>query len=204
MPRDEVLGDGLVLERPQERIDLRALLGDRPLKLELCCGNGHFLTAMAEREPDTGFVGVDRLYRRVGAAARKVRKRGLDNLRLILGDAVQALDLQFEPASLAALYVLFPDPWPKRRHHKHRLITREFLALARDRLSPGGELVIAHDHEEYAEWIDERLSVTEGLRSRLPAPGFDLEPQADLPATLYEQKWRAAGRSIRTFRYTRE
>jgi tRNA (guanine-N7-)-methyltransferase len=204
MPPEEVFGDGLVLQRPEAPLHLDALLGGRPLELELCCGNGHFLTELAGRRPDTGFVGVDRLYRRVGAAARKVRRLGLGNVRLILGDAVKSLELHFPPDSLRAVYVLFPDPWPKRRHHKHRLITHEFLARVRDHLAPGGELVIAHDHEDYAEWISARLCATDGLRSRLPAPGYDLQPQPDLPSTLYERKWRAAGRTIRTFRYRRE
>jgi len=204
MPRSEVFGDGLVVERPEQPLDLAEWLGGRPLELELCCGNGHFLAELARRNPDRAFIGVDRLYRRVGAAARKVRKQDLPNVRLILGDAVQSLQLHFPPGSLRALYVLFPDPWPKRRHHKKRLITRPFLALARDRLATGAELVIAHDHQGYAEWIAERLLAIDGLRNRFPAPGHDVEPQADLPRTLYERKWRAAGREIRYFRFTRE
>jgi len=204
LPPAEVFGDDLVLDRPEAAVDFAARLGGRPLALELCCGNGHFLAELAVRTPERAFVGVDRQYKRVGAAARKLRKRGLDNVRLVLDDAERTLTLHFGPASLAAVYILFPDPWPKRRHHKHRLVTASLLAAVRERLVPGGEVVVAHDHEEYCAWIAARLRAAPGLVSRLPAPGFSLAPQDDLPRTLYERRWRAAGRPIRYFRYRRE
>ncbi|NOZ87421.1 MAG: tRNA (guanosine(46)-N7)-methyltransferase TrmB [Deltaproteobacteria bacterium] len=204
LPLSEVFQDNIVFIQPDEKIDFRALFNDRPLKVELCCGNGHFLADLAEMQPEFAFIGVDRLYRRIAAASRKVRKRKLENVRLVLDDATRFLNMHIEPCSLKACYILFPDPWPKRRHHKHRLITDGFLQQVSERLMTGGELVIAHDHDEYSEWIAERIQRTASLEPRYPELPCSFDIQEDLPRTLYEQKWRSLGRTIRYFRYAKK
>jgi tRNA (guanine-N7-)-methyltransferase len=172
--------------------------GDRtPLDLvELIgFGMGDATAAMAAADPGRGYLGVEVHTPGIGNLLALVGESGLDNVRVALGDAMQLVH-RIEPAGLDAVHVFFPDPWPKARHHKRRLIQPSNVALLRERLRPGGVLHCATDWPEYAEAMAETLDADPGLR-RLPA-----EPHGR-PETKFERRGAAAGRPITDLRYER-
>jgi len=174
---------------------------DGPLHVELGFGDGAFLAALARRMPAANGVGVERALEPIRWALRRLRREGLANVRLVWGDAFAALALLFEPGSIEGLYVNFPDPWPKARHHHRRLLTPAFLHLAAHRLRPGGALTIATDDPDYALWIAEALGRTPGLASAFPTPWVPALP--DREPTRYERKALAAGRACFYFVWQR-
>ena len=116
---------------------------------EIGCGHGHFLTAFAQAHPETVCVGVDVTGDRVERAARKRDRARLSNLHFLQADARMFLELLPAAATLAAVYVLFPDPWPKKRHHKHRLMQPDFLGRIAARAGEGARLYFRTDHAPY-------------------------------------------------------
>jgi tRNA (guanine-N7-)-methyltransferase len=145
-------------------LDLPRLFGrSAPVTLEIGFGNGDNLAALATAHPERDFLGVEVHPPGVGTLLGRVAAGGLTNLRVIKQDAVEVLQKRVAPGSLDAVLVLFPDPWHKTRHHKRRLISREFAGLAVSRLVPGGTLQLATDWTPYAEWMLEVLNGTPGL-----------------------------------------
>ncbi len=127
-----------VEREPGQVLDLPALFGnDRSVFLEIGFGNGQTLAEIAAHHPECNYLGVEVHGPGVGHLLLEIDRRGLTNLRLLRQDAVDLLDKGLAPASLAGVYLLFPDPWPKKRHHKRRLIQPGFVALAASRLSTG-------------------------------------------------------------------
>ncbi|WP_282939406.1 tRNA (guanosine(46)-N7)-methyltransferase TrmB [Corynebacterium auriscanis] len=139
-----------------ERIDLPKWFGrEADTIVEIGSGTGTSTAAMAPLEKDTNIVAVE-LYRPGLAKLLGSVVRGeIDNIRMIRGDGVEVLQRMFAPESLAGVRIYFPDPWPKARHHKRRIVQSGTLHLIASRLRPGGILHIATDHADYAEWIDE-------------------------------------------------
>jgi tRNA (guanine-N7-)-methyltransferase len=138
----------------ERRRELRCLLhplvaGGRPIVWEVGCGHGHFLTAFAAAQAATVCVGIDIARDRIARANRKRERSGLPNLHFIRADAGEFLASLPEGAVLSAIYVLFPDPWPKRRHHKHRVLRGEFLDAAAARAGAGAHLYLRTDYEPY-------------------------------------------------------
>ena len=129
-----------------------------PLVAEVGFGNGQALIDMAREDPDSNFVGIEVHEPGVGHCLLGIEREGLTNVRLIRHDAVEVLADQFPDGSLARVHLLFPDPWPKKRHHKRRLVQPEFVTLLAARLQPGGLLQMATDWEPYAEQIVEVVS----------------------------------------------
>jgi len=133
-----------------ERIDLRQLFGrDQPLEVELGSGDSSFLVEYARRNPDHNFIGVERLLGRIRKLDRKGRRAGLVNLRGVRLECSYFLEYLLPPHSATALHVYFPDPWPKRRHWRHRLINERFPALASQALVPGGRVYLRTDDQAY-------------------------------------------------------
>lgn len=166
-----------------EQIDLPAWFGrDAETIVEIGSGTGTSTVAMAPLEADTNIVAVE-LYRPglaklLGAMLRD----GLDNIRLIRGDGVEVLQRMFAPESLQGVRIFFPDPWPKARHNKRRIIQSGTMHLIAKRLQPGGILHVATDHADYAEWIDERVHV----EPQLEYLGWP-EDQSDIPVLTDRQ-----------------
>jgi tRNA (guanine-N7-)-methyltransferase len=175
-------------------IDPVALYGRRaPLVLEIGSGMGEATAGMAAADPGRDYLAVDVHTPGVANLLATIDALRLTNLRIALGDALELVGDQLAPASLDAVHVFFPDPWPKARHHKRRLIQPAHVALLRSRLVPGGVLHCATDSAGYAEAMLAVLAADPELVNR--HPGYAPRP-AHRPLTKFEQRGLAAGRPI--------
>ena len=175
----------------RQLLDLDALFGaqDLPVALEIGFGMGDATATMAAAEPSTGILAVDVHTPGHGSLLRRIESDGLTNVRLAEGDAVVLLRDQLAPASLAGLRIYFPDPWPKVRHLKRRLIQPEFLELALSRLRPGSTVHCATDWEPYAEQMLEVLSGSAELENLHPETADGYAPRPDWrPVTKFERQ----------------
>jgi tRNA (guanine-N7-)-methyltransferase len=125
--------------------------------LEIGCGHGHFLAAYASAHPHEYCLGVDIMLDRLERAARKIQRAGTGNAAFIRTDAQLLLETLPSEFRLNRIFVLFPDPWPKRRHHKNRLLSQEFLHLLAQKAAPGARLYLRTDHQPYFEDATARL-----------------------------------------------
>jgi tRNA (guanine-N7-)-methyltransferase len=140
-------------------LDLDAVFGRRaPRILEVGFGDGAQLLGLAASAPQHDFIGVEVHPPGIGRCLLGIEAQGLPNVRVIAHDAVEVLSQQVPPASLDEVLLWFPDPWPKKRHHKRRIVQPGFVALVVDRLKPGGLFRLATDWEPYAEWMLEVLA----------------------------------------------
>lgn len=126
---------------------------DLPLEVDLGAGKGRFLLAHAERNPDTNFLGIERMLRRIRKMGRKAGARGLRNVRLLRMEAYYATTYLIPDSSVRCYYIFFPDPWPKKRHHGNRLFSEQFMKALHRTLIPAGAIHIATDHRPYFEEI---------------------------------------------------
>lgn len=186
---------GLSIPRmPTTRIDPAALFGRRaPLVLEIGSGMGEATAAMAAVDPGRDYLAVDVHTPGVANLLAVVEGRGLANVRVGLGDAVELVRHMLAPASLDTVHAFFPDPWPKARHHKRRLIQPAHVALLRSRLVPGGALRCATDWPEYAEAMLATLAADPELVNE--HDGYAPRP-AERPVTRFERRGVEAGRRI--------
>ncbi|MEX2536167.1 MAG: tRNA (guanosine(46)-N7)-methyltransferase TrmB [Trueperaceae bacterium] len=164
--------------------------GHGPLHLEVGFGDGRYTVRRALQRPNERFVGLEISTASVMRAVRRIRRERTTNVRLLKVGAQFAVRHLFAPASLSSITVNFPDPWPKERHEKNRLLRRPFFELAASRLSPKGAILLATDHPEYLEFARR-----EALLSRL----FELEerePPREVFETKYALKWREQGKEL--------
>jgi len=175
----------------------------RPLALvvDVGFGRGELLQELARAHPERSHLGIEYSSKRVLKLTRRLAKTEIDNVRLVQATAESAL-AELAPASVLGFWVNFPDPWPKKRHQRRRLLQPAFVGAIAERLVPGGFLEVATDHEEYAEWIHAVLSAEPGLENRAAPLAFRREPPPRTP-TAYELEWRAQGRSAHYFSYAR-
>lgn len=173
-----------------------AVFGRRaPLTLEIGFGDGENLVEMASASPDRDFLGVEVHTPGVGHLLLQLEKRGLSNVRVYCADAVEVLDCCIPDASLERILVLFPDPWPKKRHRKRRLVTSGFARLAAAKLTPGGLLHAATDWEEYAHWMLEALNGCAELENLAEDGGFSPRPEYRR-LTKFERRGRCLGHAV--------
>ena len=173
-----------------------------PLVVELGFGRGEFLLDLATREPQQAFVGVEVSFKRTLKMARRLARLPLRNLRLLQGLAESAVREALPDASVACFWINFPDPWPKARHARRRLVQPPFVELLSRRLAPGGALRVATDDPDYAAWIDEVLRGAPELENRHAPEPFLRHEEGRMP-TAYELEWRALGRPLHFFHYAR-
>ena len=181
---------------PEEKLDFRAMFGDdAPVEMEIGSGKGGFLLRRAQALPDRRFFGIEWANKFYRYAADRMVRWQMTNVRLMRTDASHLVCHHLPPKCLTMLHIYHPDPWPKKRHHKRRLIQSGFVAAAVEALVPGGRIAIQTDHAEYFEQIRE---VIHG-EPRLSEAGFDV-PEAGVVngyvATNYEIKYLKEGRSI--------
>jgi len=142
-----------------ELLDLAAAFGrDAPVVLEIGFGNGDNLIDMADQYPGQNFLGIEVHEPGVGACIMKALDRELTNVRVMRHDAVEVLRNMLPPHSLSRVNLFFPDPWHKKRHHKRRIVQRDFVQLLAERLLPGGIFHVATDWPNYAEHMDETMA----------------------------------------------
>lgn len=171
-----------------------------PVVLEIGFGNGETLVQQAAEHPEFDFLGIEVHEPGIGHCLIKARDAGITNLRLIRHDAIEVLDLMVPPASLARVNLYFPDPWPKKRHHKRRIVQLPFLDLVADRLAPGGSLNVATDWENYAEDIEAKIQESGRFRCAEKRVHGGDEP-LDRPGTKFERRGLRHGHRIRDWRF---
>ena len=156
--------------------------------MDLGCGDGSFLLSMAQNHPERNFLGTERLFGRVRTTSRKVERAKVENVRLLRVESAYVIKHLLPAGSVSRLYVLFPDPWPKRRHWSRRLIQPDFLEAAALALHAAGELCIKTDDEDYFRWIEK---VGAGC-DRFSKEAWE----EDVPKTDFERHYVAQGRTI--------
>jgi tRNA (guanine-N7-)-methyltransferase len=167
---------------------------DAPTDVEIGAGKGKFLNELATLHPERNILAVERSPKYQRLCCDRAARRGLENVRLVATTGEDLLFRLLAPESVETFFVLFPDPWPKKRHHKRRLFKPDVVAAVERALVPGGRLLVKSDHDAYAEVIREVLAGATGFVSLDPDPAF-----ADLPVTGFEVKYLAEGRTIHPF-----
>jgi tRNA (guanine-N7-)-methyltransferase len=143
-----------------ERLDLRAIYGRvAPLEVDLGCGDGSFLVAIAEGNPERDFLGVERLVGRVRSACRRIERAGLGNARVLRFEISYVVERLLPANSVMAFHLMFPDPWPKRRHAARRLVSENFLASMHRALCPDGTVRVSTDDSAYFRQVSALVSL---------------------------------------------
>jgi len=175
-------------------LDLARVFGrDNPKILEIGFGMGETTAAIAASMPDRDFLAVDVHAPGVGSLLRQIDQAGLSNVRVMRHDAVEVVSNSIARGALAGVHVFFPDPWPKKRHHKRRLLKPEFVGALSERLAPGGYLHVATDWEEYATQILATLAAETSLANTVS--GFAPRPEYR-PLTKFERRGLARGHGV--------
>jgi tRNA (guanine-N7-)-methyltransferase len=182
-------------------LDPVALFGRAaPLHFEIGFGGGEHLAAQAEAHPDVDFIGCEPFLNGVVGALAHIRDRGLTNVRLFMGDALEALE-RLPDRSLNRAYLLHPDPWRKARHAKRRMINHGPLDLIAAKLRPGSEFRLGTDDPTYCRWSMMVMNARRDYAWQAANPQDFLTRPADWPETRYERKARAKGHEVWYFRY---
>lgn len=166
-----------------------------PFEVDLGCGDGAFLLAMAKQFPERNFLGVERLLGRVRKVARDITRAGLTNAKVLRLESKYTVEWLLEKSSIHRLHLLCPDPWPKGRHHSRRLVQQEFLHALWDALKPGGEFLFKTDHHEYFEWVCREVDVF---------GKFTIQPWSNgdffYPKTDFQLLWESQGKVLQSLR----
>jgi tRNA (guanine-N7-)-methyltransferase len=191
------------LDYSLNRVDLNSVFGrSAPRLLEIGFGNGEVLTAVATQRRDWDCIGIEVHEPGVGRVLLEAASARLANLRIFRHDAIEVLTHQVTDASFDEAFVFFPDPWPKKRHHKRRLIQRPFAELLTSRLRPGAALRLATDWQPYAEQMREVLDACAGLSSRAGESGYAERPSIR-PPTRFERRGQRLGLGVWDLEYRR-
>jgi tRNA (guanine-N7-)-methyltransferase len=179
-----------------ERLELERLFPKpQPLEVELGSGDGSFLAAYAAAHPERNFIGVERLLGRLRKLDRKGRRAGLANLRGVRIESAYFLEYLLPPRAACALHVYFPDPWPKRKHRRHRLVNERFAVLAAQALAPGGAVYLRTDDLPYFEQMSAVFAAAPVFRP------VETPPELAGRLTDFEQEFVARGLRIHRAAY---
>lgn len=172
-------------------LPLEAMFGrSAPLQIDIGCGYGAFIVAMAGENPGCNFIGVERLVGRVRKVCKRSANAGLRNVRILCLESLYTLEKLVPAQSASVIHVMFPDPWPKRKHRARRLVNAGFLDAARAALSPGGELRLTTDDPDYFAHMQSVATAHSGFAT-VPWPDDPAYPRTD-----FEKHFRAAGLTI--------
>lgn len=184
-------------------LDYAVIFGRRaPVILEIGFGNGDALVAEAAAHPENNYIGIEVHRPGIGNLLRRLESLEISNVRVMLADAKEVLTAQIPEASLSGVHLFFPDPWPKKRHHKRRLVQPDFAALVMRKLEPGGYIHLATDWKDYAEHMVSVLSRTPGLAEVSGSEPFQGLVASRL-ATRFEHRGRALGHEVRDLVFRR-
>ena len=176
-------------------LDLNAIFHRKALTvLEIGFGNGEVLATLAETNPDTNFIGIEVYPPGVGALLNKIKVKALTNIKIIQDDAMIVIPQCFADRCLSKIMILFPDPWPKKRHHKRRLIQADFVNMLANKLHPDGVLHLATDWQDYAAAMHDTVSKC-GRYQKLNTP-------LSRPTTAFEQRAQKLGHRIHELQYS--
>ncbi|MCX8157824.1 MAG: tRNA (guanosine(46)-N7)-methyltransferase TrmB [Verrucomicrobiae bacterium] len=182
-----------------ERLDWsRLFLTPQPVEVELGSGDGSFLAHYARLHPDRNFLGVERLLGRARKLERKALRAGLTNLRIIRLEAGYLTEYLLPAGTVTVFHIYFPDPWPKKKHHKNRLINARFVRLLGQALQPGGRVHLRTDDAGYFQWMQEAFATHPGFQPQTPPPellalktDFELEfNQRGIPTLALSYQWQ--------------
>ena len=160
-----------------------------PLEVDLGCGDGSFLVAMAEKFPERNFLGIERMLGRVRSACGRAARQALSNVRVLRVETSYAVEYLLPPGSVVVAHLLFPDPWPKKRHQRRRIVTKDFLAAMHRLLASDGCFRLATDQADYFDAIRELVVGSTFIDE---AAG----PEEAFPLTTFERRFRANGAPI--------
>jgi tRNA (guanine-N7-)-methyltransferase len=193
-----------ILSVPREGpLDARILFGDdRPLEVEIGFGAGEHLAGQAMMLPEHGFIGCEPFLNGVVGALGHMRDRGLENVRLHMGDALEVIE-RLPDGALDRAYLLHPDPWPKARHAKRRFMNAGPIALIARKMRPGGEFRFGTDHPVYCRWAMMVMGQCPDFAWLAETPRDFLTRPEGWPETRYEAKARRIGHEVWYFRYRR-
>lgn len=163
--------------------------------VEIGFGMGASLLAMAKARADLNFIGIEVHEAGVGSLAADIAHHQLTNVRIVKHDAVEVFKTCIGSQSLAGVHIFFPDPWPKKRHHKRRLIQPDFIQLITEKIKPGGVIHCATDWQDYAEYMLEVLSAQPKLQNQEVGGGFSPRP-ASRPLTKFEKRGQLLGHGV--------
>lgn len=185
-------------------IDFPRLFGtDCPVVLEIGFGNGESLATMAADNPDRCYVGVEVHRPGVGNLLLNIERQGLDNIRISQADSVELLRDRIPDNSLNAVQIYFPDPWPKARHHKRRLVQPDFVELLHRKLKPAGTLHLATDWQDYAEQMLDVMEAADGFVNT-SGKGRYLSRPAWRPETKFERRGLRLGHAVHDLLYKKQ
>ncbi len=170
--------------------------GDR-YEVDLGCGDGGFLLELAARHPENKYLGIERLLGRIRKVCSRADRTGLTNVRGLRIESRYFLEWMAQPGSISRLHYLFPDPWPKGKHHKHRLVQPDFMPVLHRALAQDGEFLFRTDHEDYYEWVCECVRDSGLFRE------VEWTPGDEYPTTDFQRQWEALGRSVFSAQYRR-
>jgi tRNA (guanine-N7-)-methyltransferase len=188
LPRYQVQTEGSPL-------NIDEIFGNQnPVVLEIGFGNGTLLAEQAAQHPDYNFIGLEVHRPGVGRLLQQLDHQAISNVRIMNQDAIEILSTQINPASLFAIWLFFPDPWPKKRHHKRRIVNSRFLDHAANSLQPGGILQLATDWQDYAHHM--RSTITDHPRFSLTEKPGQRDYPFIRPSTHFEQRGQHRGHII--------
>ena len=191
----------LTLPEPALPLDWATIFGnDNPLALEIGCGIGDFVAKTAADRPDLNFIAIDYYNKGCDKTCRRLEKHGLTNVRVLRVEAREFIAGQIPPASLAAVYINCPDPWPKKRHRKRRLVNSAFMDFIRPYLRPGGDFYFATDFTDYGIDVAEMLAGRSDYTNMLAPDQYRFE-LAGYHRSKYMLKFMAEGEQIRFVHY---
>jgi len=186
-----------VTNEPAEKfLDFNQVFGrEAPTIVEIGFGMGKSLAEMAEANPDQNYIGIEVHRPGVGALLKLIGEKGLTNIRIFNHDAIEVLEKCIPKDSLTGLYLFFPDPWHKKRHHKRRIVQAEFAQSIAKHLKPGGHFHMATDWEDYAEHMMDVMSVAEHYRNTAGDKAYTPRPDYR-PLTKFEQRGHRLGHGV--------
>jgi len=192
----DVLGPKYMLEMTPKLLDLDAVFGRQaPRYLEIGFGDGKAHAEMATRQPEADFLGIEVHRPGVGSLLQQVEQQSLTNVRVICADVVEVLQGMIGDNSLDKAFMFFPDPWPKKRHHKRRLLQPDFVQLLQRKLKSGGIFHMATDWQDYAMHMLGLMNAATGFHNTSPDKTFVMRP-AYRPLTKFEARGKRLGHGV--------
>ncbi len=168
---------------------------EAPIEIDLGCGDGSFLIQLAEKYPERNFIGVERLLGRVQKVCKKAFRADLTNVKVLRLETLYTLEWLFPKESFSRVHLICPDPWPKEKHHKNRLMQPRFFDAVHELLKPDGEFLFRTDHDEYYDWAKEKMEAYDQFRT-VPWTEEDFfYPKSD-----FQLQWEAEGKRLQNLR----